>query len=423
MLSRQVRVLALVSFGFTLAGTESVHAAIVSGDALEVALEPNDAVNFRENSFDVFAADALAYDDNIYRLTPGTTDLNSLPGIGLHAKRQDYIDTASLGLDGTWSRGRQTVAVDLRADVNRYSTNKDLNNVSNSDKIKWNWSVGNVLSGQIGAIYNSGLISFVNSTFYGRSLYAVTSYFATGRYQFGPHWAVFAGGLDSRTTLSNSASLRANDLHTKSADFGSELALGVKDSLRLEYRYSDTTSPAGAALNGDYHEDAGRFAVKHEFSDKTDVNANVGFLKRTYSSTVIPGFSGNVWRLDAHWQPTDKLRFEAGVWRNLQAYLTAQSDYYVDRGERISPQWAVSEKIAIAVAFSFENQDYIGVGAGELVQGARRDSLTSSQASIKYTPFNFLIFDVGYAYEKRKSNEFRFQFNDNIISAKVTVKL
>jgi len=46
------------------------HAAIVNGDPLEVAIAaPNDSVNFLDNSFLLFAAEKLALDDNIYRLS------------------------------------------------------------------------------------------------------------------------------------------------------------------------------------------------------------------------------------------------------------------------------------------------------------------------------------------------------------------
>jgi hypothetical protein len=421
--SRHLTVSAALLAGLSHIASHSAQAAIVNGDPLETALEAHqDSLKFKENHYDFLASDQFSYDSNIYRLNPGVTDLSSLSGIGSGAKRQDYLDTLTAGFDGMWNPGRQTIAVELRANANRYGSNQDLNNVSNRDKVRWSWGVGDVLTGQVGAIYDSGLIGFVNSTFYGRDIYSVISYFGTARYQLGPRWSFFGGVLDSRTTLSDVA-LRANDSHAKSVDFGTELATSQKDSIGLEYRYTDATYPIGAVPSNNFREDAGRIVIKHAFSEKTDVDGNVGFLKRTYSSDTIPHFSGDVWRVDAHWQPTDKLLFQVGAWRNLQAYLSAQSDYYVDRGERISPQWTVSEKIAITAAFAFENQDYIGIGLGESVHGVRRDTLTSSQAAIKYTPFTFLVFDFGYTYEKRTSNDARFQYNDNVISAEVTVKL
>jgi hypothetical protein len=102
--------------------------------------------------------------------------------------------------------------------------------------------------------------------------------------------------------------------------------------------------------------------------------------------------------------------------------LTAQSDYYVSKGIAVGPKWAATEKINVAVSLIYEAQDYVGSTASETSLGTRHDKLTTSQVTLTYTPFKFLIFDFGYAYLKRDSNEAQFQFNDNVTSAKVTVK-
>ncbi len=411
-----------LAFASVQSGVETARAAIVNGDPLELAIAArNDAVQSKETSFDVFAADEFSYDDNIYSLSPGVTDLQSLNGIGPNATRDDYINTIMLGLDGLWNVGRQTITLDLLTKDNRFDHNTNLDNYSNSDKLIWNWNIGSVLSGEVGAMYDDALISFVNANNYARNVYAVTNYYGAGRYQIGPHWAIYGGVLQSDTTLNNPA-LRSNDINAKSVELGSEFATSINDTLGLEYRYTDATYPNGTSLNDDYREDAARFVVRHAFSEKTKITANVGFLKRDYATSAIPSFSGDVWRIDAQWLPTDKVQVALDGWRNLQAYVSAQSDYYASTGARIAPQWAPTEKITLTLAVAYESQDYIGVTASELSQGSRRDTLTTSQASITYTAFKFLIFDFGYAYEKRNSNVSTYQFNDNVISAKATVK-
>ena len=265
------------------------------------------------------------------------------------------------------------------------------------------------------------MIPFTNITSYNRDLYATTSYFGAGRVQFGPRWAIYGGLMDSSTTLSDVA-LQSNDSHAKAVDLGTEYATGIKDSIGAEYRYTDARYPHGTALNDDYREDVGKLVFRHSFSDKTDIVAMGGFLRRNYASDAIQRFSGEMWRVDMNWQTTDKLLILFGTWQNLQAYLTAQSDYYVSKGGRIAPKWTATEKIAVAVSLIYEAQDYVGVTASELSLGTRRDKLSTAQVILTYTPFRFLIFDFGYAYEKRQSNEAQFQFNDNLASAKVTVK-
>ncbi len=397
------------------------RAALVSGDPLEVAIEaPRDLTKFLNNTFEIFGAETLILDDNIYRV-PSGADLQALPGINADPSRKDHINVTTLGLDGEWNRGRQTFAVDLQVDDNRYERNSNLNDVSTLDKVTWLYQVGDVLSGQIGAVYSQALIPFLNVSSYNRDVYATTSYFGAGRFQLGPRWAIYGGVMESSTTLSDVA-LQSNDTHSKSVEFGTEYATGIKDSVGAEYRYTDARYPRGTALNDDYREDAGRVVFRHSFSEKTDIVASGGFLKRDYASEAIHRFSGEIWRVDMNWQTTEKLLFEFGTWQNLQAYLSAQSDYYVSKGGRIAPKWTATEKIAVGLSLIYEAQDYVGVTASELSLGTRRDKLSTAQVTLTYTPFRFLIFDFGYAYEKRDSNEAQFQFNDNVARAKVTVK-
>jgi hypothetical protein len=398
------------------------RAAIVDNDPLEQGfVAVRDFNVLLNNTFEIDASQSAYYDDNLYRLSNEVSNLQTLPGIGADAARADHLEMSTLGFDGMWNWGKQFFTVDLKANDNRYNQNSNLDNVSTNDKVSWNWALAQSLSGEAGALYDSGLVSFINAATYGKDLYASTKYFGTLRYQLGPRWALYGGVLESGATLSDVA-LQNNDLHTKSVEIGSELATNEKDSAGLEYRYTDARFPKGNSINSDYREDAARFVFNRAFSEKTDGNFNFGFLKRNYASSDIGNFSGDVWRFSLRWQPRDRLQFDLTGARNLQAYLTAQSDYYVSTGARVAPTWIFSEKLNVTLAASYESQTYVGVTEAQILAGTRRDRLSSGQATIEYLPRAFLVFDFGYAYEDRKSDEARYQYDDNVISAKVTFK-
>ena len=135
-------------------------AAVIANDTLQTAVAaPPDLIG-QDDFFDVSAADKYSYDDNVYRLSPTVTNLQTLNGIGPHPSRQDHINSASLSVDGQWSSGRQTVVVDLTAAENRFNINDNLNNTSSNDKVVWNWNVAGVLTGQIGRNIQSGSSRF-----------------------------------------------------------------------------------------------------------------------------------------------------------------------------------------------------------------------------------------------------------------------
>jgi hypothetical protein len=121
------------------------------------------------------------------------------------------------------------------------------------------------------------------------------------------------------------------------------------------------------------------------------------------------------------WRPTEKLQLRADGWRRLQAYVTAQSDYFVSKGGSIAPSWTASEKVVFAFRWSLEDQGYIP-GPGESLMGDRRDTLNLRQATLTYTPAHFLIVNLAYGYEKRDSNMVQYSYDDRLVSAKVTGK-
>jgi hypothetical protein len=405
-----------------LGGAIEAGAAIVERDTLEVGVQPpSDALINRDDGVDLTLSDALTYDDNIYRLVSGI-NLQTLPGIGPDPRRQDYINTAGAEVNGQYSIGRQILVGDFRVDDNRYDYNTNLDNVSTNDKVAWYWNAAGVLTGEVGADYSRGLASFVNAEVYSLNIITTYDYYATGRYQVGPQWGIYVGALASTSNLSNSVT-QGNDSHTKSLDVGTEYALGQNDILGWEYRYTDARYPNSSVINDDYREDNARMYARYQFSEKTSFDASAGWLERHYPDATIQSFSGFVWRIAARWQPTEKLLLELDGWRNLQAYVTAQSDYYVANGGSASMQWVPREKITVSANVSYQSEDYLGTGTGNQDLGAaRRDTVTSAGALINYTPIKILILELGITHEVRGSNESQFQYTDNLIKARFAFK-
>jgi hypothetical protein len=96
----------------------------------------------------------------------------------------------------------------------------------------------------------------------------------------------------------------------------------------------------------------------------------------------------------------------------------------VSTGAAFSAQWVPTEKITVAGYLGYFNQNYVGIGLNEPLPGtpARRDKLNSAGATIDYTPFKFLILELGYAHEKRGSNESDLSYGDNLVKGKFTFK-
>jgi hypothetical protein len=379
-----------------------------------------------ENSFDVFGADQETYDSNLYRLPSYITNIAAV--VGPNASRQDHVNTASFGADGRWSAGRQRFDANLRVDDNWFSGNNSLNNKSGTGKFVWTWRVGSLLSGQFGGNYARSLAGFAYTGYLGRDLVDSWEYFGSARYQLGPHWAVFGGGNEADTSHS-ALPVHVNDLRTKSANAGVEYATDVNNTFGVEYRYTEGRYPQNyivlnaTSFDRNYRDESTRFLVKYLPSEKTTLNASAGYLKRDYlNATSIGAFSGDIWRLSMQWQPTEKTQVVFAAWRDLQAFLYAESDYFVQKAGRISAIWSATEKFTVSTALTRSNQDYIGSSFSALTIGSRRDRVISEQTSIVYTPRRPLSINVSYRYEQRNSNQPQYKYHDNLVTAGLTYK-
>ena len=406
------------------AGTHAAYAAFDYRDTLERTIAPLEIQEpISGRSFDVFVEDQYFYDTNVYRLA---SDRDVALVVGPGASKQDHLNISSVGLDGRWSIGRQIIVLDLRGDENRYVRNRDLNNFSTNDKLVWGWTFGSALSGQLGVNYSRSLAGFVNTNAYTRNIVDQREYFGGARYQVGPRWALFGGIVDTRTTLSSSAS-QANNNQQKSGAAGMEFATSAANIFGAEYRYSKTNYLQASFLNNggitpDYREDRVRAFWKYALSEKTLVGANFGYIKRDYPSRLVGAFAGNVWHVNGQWQPREKIQLIALGWRELQAYFTAYSDYYVSTGASFSPVWLATEKINMSALVSSERQQYLGNTTVISQIGNRIDIVSAVQGNLAYKPLQSLTANFTFRREKRRSSETSFTYVDTQVSAGVTFK-
>jgi exopolysaccharide biosynthesis operon protein EpsL len=416
---------------FALAST-SLGGAIEYKDPLDMAIAPPEDVAAvqRTNRLILSASDTYTYDSNIFRL-PSGTDVTTLPGIGSSPSRQDSIDSVTGALDGEWLTGaRQSVDVGLRADYNKFFRNSDLDNVSTNDRVAWNWGLGNSLSGRLGADYSRLLAGFSNVQVYSRDIVNRSDLFASMRYQVGPRWGIFGGLLGSDYSVT-SAQATYNNSRSRGLDAGFDFS---SDTSRFgfDYRYNDSRAPNSAVLNGvvfdpDFREERARVLVRYAFTEKTLIDASAGYLRRDYPSAAIGSFSGEIWRVALQWQPTPKTQLLLGAWQQLDADLTAQTDYFVDKGVSLTPEWIPSEKVTVTATISHDTQNYVGsnpVGPipVDFTGQARHDTLTSETGSLVYTPIRAILLTFTAGHVKRNSNISQFAYNDFQGSANITYK-
>ena len=397
-----------------------------------IPITPENAPDNTADWFTPFVQYQYTYDNNLFRLPASPADYVHAPGVppippGISL--EDHLNTVSAGLDGHWVISQQSVDYDLEIDENRFVRNTDLNDTSGTAKATWNWSIASDLSGQLGANYSRSLAGFADSFYFLRDIIDRQEYFANGRYQIGPRWAVY-GTLDDSYIKNQGTGQEFNDLDLETGKVGLEMATSQANTIGAEYRFTHGRYPHqdGATLNGqpfdpDYNENSGVVLIKYAPTDKTTFNADGGYLQRNYPDNPgVGAFSGDIWHLKFLWQATDKTSLSVTGSRDLQAYLYAQSDYFVQNGVSVSPVWMQSDKITWVAVASWYKQDYIESSFSNIVVGPRRDTLSAEQGGIQYTPLRSLVLTLTYRHEQRHSNQSQFGYDDNLANAGVKFK-
>jgi hypothetical protein len=376
------------------------------------------------NSFEFLIADQFNYDDNIYRL-PASVDVTSLAGPS--ATRADGFNSVTLGGNGRWFSDIQALALNFRADDNRFIHNDSLNNVSGKGNLEWDWRLGSFWNGQAGISYYRALADPANTGYYARDVVQREDYFGNVRLQLGPQWALYGGFIGANTTQT-AVPEQPFDFRSRAGNAGIEFATSSSNTIGLDYRYTSAVFPQdfvlnGAPFNSDYNEQTTRIVVKYVFSAATELDVSGGYLKRDYPVSRFASFSGDIWRASLQWEPTDQLQLILMGWRQLSAYIDAESDYFVSKGISLTPTWIATPTLKLSLTVSRENHDYIGSSPSTITLESRADKMTSAQGGLIYAPKDTLLFNLTTRYNKRDSNQARFQFDDTLATASVTFKI
>jgi hypothetical protein len=197
----------------------------------------------------------------------------------------------------------------------------------------------------------------------------------------------------------------------------------------VDYQYSDVgfregETTGGGTVNPDYDDNAISIYLKYLLGALSSLDIDGGYVNRRYphgslGSTDSGNFSGDVWHVMLNWQPTVQSGIKIKEWRDLRAYIDAESNYFISRGTSISPVWSPLERLVVTVEFSFENQNFIGSNLLVDSLPRRRDSLTFTRAGVAYKIRRRVEIDVGYKYEKRTSDIDYVRYKDNLASVSV----
>jgi hypothetical protein len=378
--------------------------------------------------FSYFGAEQLSYDDNLFRLPNGY--ISATADLGTYS-RSDHINEVSAGATERLVSDLQNFSLDLRVSRDTYAQNTDLDNTSGNGSLVWNWGIASKWSGQLSADYSRAIINFATTRTFQRDLLDTASFLASGRYQVGPLWALNAQiqNADTAHTLISAAN---QDSHVTSGAMGVQLATAAQNSVELQYRYARASFPNEAtgptAVQGDFHDSTELVLLQFLPSDKTVLSANGGYLRQSYADPSLSPYSGEIWHASFKWMPGEKTTIVVGASRDLAAYVSAASEYFVDQAESASVSWQATQAFRFSLVGSWDHQTYLpgsdqfALGTGEdYLQ--RRDHIRDQRIAVAYAPRDWLEVDLSFRLEERDSNDNSYIYDDRLTVASVKITL
>ena len=373
--------------------------------------------------FKIFVADQFTYEDNLYRVPDELLNTNDPEAIGIESF-DDYVNRLSAGIQARVDASRQVFALNLRFDDVSYSQNDELDFHGGNGDLKWNFDIGRHWSGMLDARYDRSQAGFSNYLLFIKDIVETQSYLGELRFKIGSRWALLGGGSISESTHS-AAERQTSNFEGETGRVGVEYATPNQSLIALEYAYTEATFPVAERLTGGevgFEQTLPGIRARWVFSEKTRLTGRAGYLKRDYTNPTSGDFSGNVWSINAYWEPRVQLYFDVDAWHELKAYSDAEADYFVGTGASVTPTWAPTPLMKFALRLSYEEQSYRSAATPfPIVEAGREDEIQSAGLTWDYTPRDFFNVSLTYRLLDRDSNREVRQHEAEIASAQVRI--
>ncbi len=383
--------------------------AIALGLAVVVAMPRSVVAEDQERHLSARLGQKVAQEDNLFRLPEW---LDPALFLGNSAARDDRVDTTSIALAGRWQRGEQRVAFDADVASNRFTDNGYLDNVAGDGSLDWSWRLGGRWSGELGTRRERSLAGFANTDSLAKDLLESRSYYGEAHFEVGPRWRAVLRAR-AAATEHDSQSRRNDDVEVRSAAMGLEYRTPRQSVLGWEFREARATYPkqaltVGGGTTSDYAEQRAVMNLAYVLTSKVSLNANAGYAWRTYAFAERGDFAGGVWSATLQWLPTQSVRVSFERFRDIKAYLDAESDHFVATGSTLLATWAPIAKLGLSLRASREDQSYIG--ADVFGTPNRRDAPFNASFVVAYTPRARAAFEFAVRHETRESTSPRFDY-------------
>ena len=384
------------------------------------AAVPLPAAALLQDRVEVFAAENVTYDDNLFRLSK---DVDPKAAIGSD-KKSDTVSTTSVGVNLDLPYSLQRFQANLTWFANRYSRFRQLNFNGHVGRAAWLWSVTPELTGDVGYTDTQALSNFATKpgpTERVKDILRTRQGFADAVWFPVASWRLHAGAATVEQRHSDPAE-RFNDIDTATGAAGVSYVTAADTRLGVEGRVERGRTPhgelAGTPFDLAYRQSSTGVVGHWVATGHSTLDGRVDWVRRDYDQRSSRAWSGPTFRVAHTWTPTGKLTVASSIYRDVGPVADVQSGSFVlVKGVAVKPSWAATDKITVAGDAEYNVWEY----RRDPLLGDYTHHVRTFGVSLSYRAARKVLLQAGYSYEMRTSTAALSDYKDNVVNVSARV--
>lgn len=387
--------------------------------ALPALLAPLPAAALFGDRVELFAAENVTYDSNIFRLSDQLQPRTVLGESG----KSDWYSTTSVGAGLDVPYSLQRFQANFTWFATRYNRFDYLNFNGHTARAAWLWSVTPHITGDVGYTDTETLANYATQFNPGaRDVLRTKQAFANGVWFPVASWRIHAGAAAVEQRHSD-ATQNARDLDSDTAVAGVSYVTPNDDRLGVEGRTERGRSPheefRTGPLQTGYDQNSVGVVGHWIATGHSTLDGRVDYVRRNYDLAFAPDFSGITARASHTWTPTGKLTILSSIYRDIGPIADVQSASLVlVKGVAVKPSWAYTDKITFAGNAEYAVWNY----RADVITGLQYEHrVRTFGVSVSYRPTQKILLQGGLSHEQRTSTLPLADYKDDIatVSARI----
>ncbi len=374
-----------------------------------------------EDTVQAYVITSLSHDDNLLRISK---DVDPVTVSG-QPSAADTIKQGTIGVKVDWKQNRQEVLLDASLSESRFSRFTLLNYQAANIQSRWNWQLGNSLSGDIGYNKNTTLGSFNEVQSLVKNLSTQQNEFFDGAWQLKP--SVRLNGQIAHANYSvTTGSIYGNDYmsYTAAAYFtpaaGNEI--GIRGNRQVQ-AYPVLEVFSSTPVDNGFTQDQLLATINWLYSGHIRVNGQAGLVKRNHNQLSVRDFTGNTMRGTLTWLASGKSQIDLTTWNEIDSYDNLTTSYTQSKGVSLGPTWNPTGKLGVSARVQHVKRAFLGDPLLKLYPSllipVRQDIDNSVGISLSYQPVRTVNISASVQNEHRTSNQLYVDYADSTISVNV----